>query len=90
MLGSFRPSIRTKDCQHIILDAGHIAVQSDLVSKEALNQIESKKAQKYETEDFEKLEALMYDRFTVRLESTQVRPLPVSGAPIDQRQAEPT
>jgi vacuolar protein sorting-associated protein 13A/C len=36
-------------------------------------QIEAKKAEQYSDEDFKKLESLMYDRFTVRLESAQVR-----------------
>lgn len=66
-------SISTEDCMHIVLDAGHIAISSDLVAKEAMQQIEAKKELKYTDEDFAKLEALMYDRFTVRLESAQVR-----------------
>ncbi|CED84268.1 Vacuolar protein sorting-associated protein [Phaffia rhodozyma] len=61
-----------KNCQHIVLDAGHIAVSSDLVAKEAMQQIESKKAQQYTEEDFQRLESLMYDRFTIRLDSAQL------------------
>lgn len=66
-------SVKTKTCQHIVLDAGHIAIESNLVAKEAMEQIEAKKAQQYSDDDFLKLESLMYDRFTVRLESAQVR-----------------
>jgi vacuolar protein sorting-associated protein 13A/C len=40
-------------------------------------QIEAKKAEQYSDEDFKKLESLMYDRFTVRLESAQVCALPI-------------
>jgi vacuolar protein sorting-associated protein 13A/C len=71
-----RSSITTKVCKHIVLDAGHIAISSDLVSKQALAQIEAKKEQKYTDEDFLELEALMFDRFDVRFESAQVRPKP--------------
>ena len=59
-------------CQHLVLDAGHIAISSDLVSKKALQSIEAKKEQKYTDDDFTELEALMFDRFDVRFESAQL------------------
>jgi vacuolar protein sorting-associated protein 13A/C len=61
------------NCQHVVLDAGHIAVESNLVAKEALAKIRAKEAQQYTDDDFKNLENLMYDRFTIRLEAAQVR-----------------
>jgi vacuolar protein sorting-associated protein 13A/C len=60
-------------CQHIVLDAGHIAVESELVDKKRLEEIRKKQSRQYSEKDFQQLEDLMYDRFYVRLESTQVR-----------------
>ncbi|GAM87826.1 hypothetical protein ANO11243_058540 [Dothideomycetidae sp. 11243] len=56
----------------MILDAGHIAVRSDLIDKDTLADIQSKQKQKYTEEDLKRLEGLMYDKFTVSLTSTQV------------------
>lgn len=56
----------------MILDAGHISVRSDLIDKDTLSEIQSKQNQQYTEEDFKKLEQLMYDKFLVKLESTQV------------------
>jgi vacuolar protein sorting-associated protein 13A/C len=61
-----------KDCQHIVLDAGHISVKSDLADKTALNEIKAKENQEYKDEDYQRLESLMYDKFYVKLESAQV------------------
>ncbi|KAI0145262.1 vacuolar protein sorting-associated protein 13 [Xylariaceae sp. FL1272] len=65
-------SIKTKDSTCLILDAGHISVNSELVDKGTLKQIQDKQQQKYSDEDFKQLESLMYDRFIVKLTSTQV------------------
>ncbi|KAL1297408.1 hypothetical protein AAFC00_004942 [Neodothiora populina] len=56
----------------MILDAGHISVRSDLIDKDTLNEIQSKQAQQYSEEDYKRLEQLMYDKFRVKLHSTQV------------------
>ena len=56
----------------MILDAGHISVRSDLIDKDTLNEIQSKQKQQYTEEDFKRLEQLMYDKFLVKLDSTQV------------------
>jgi vacuolar protein sorting-associated protein 13A/C len=56
----------------LILDAGHISVNSDLVNKETLRDIQSKQKQAYSDADFKRLEGLMYDKFVLNLESTQV------------------
>lgn len=56
----------------MILDAGHISIRSDLIDKDTLNEIQAKQKQQYTEEDFKRLEQLMYDKFLVKLESTQV------------------
>jgi len=56
----------------LILDAGHISVRSDLIDKQTLADVQSKQKQKYTDQDFQKLESLMYDKFQLKLESTQL------------------
>ncbi|PSK35869.1 Vacuolar protein sorting-associated protein 13 [Elsinoe australis] len=56
----------------MILDAGHIAVRSELIDKDTLANIQSKQKQQYTEADFRELEGLMYDKFIVSLDSTQV------------------
>lgn len=65
-------SVTKKSSNCLILDAGHISVTSELVDKDTLRDIQSKQQQKYTDEDFRKLENLMYDKFNLRLHSTQV------------------
>ena len=62
----------TNDCKHLIIDAGHIAIESNLVSKEAIRTIHQKRNQQYTEEDYKNLESLMYDRFYLRLQHAQV------------------
>lgn len=57
----------------MILDAGHIGVSSSLADKAEVRQMQSKKGQALTDDDFHKLEGLMYDEFSLKLESTQVR-----------------
>ncbi|KAI1862359.1 uncharacterized protein JN550_010221 [Neoarthrinium moseri] len=64
--------ITTKRSNCLILDAGHISVSSELVDKDTLKQVQEKQHQQYSDEDFKQLESLMYDRFLVKLTSTQV------------------
>ncbi|KAI5802352.1 hypothetical protein FPQ18DRAFT_313508 [Pyronema domesticum] len=54
----------------LILDAGHVALSSDLVKREDIGDIQAK--HRYSEEDWKHLESLMYDKFRLRLESTQV------------------
>ena len=61
---------RSSNC--LILDAGHVSVTSELVDKKTMQDIQAKQRQQYTEEDFQKLEALMYDKFLLKLESTQV------------------
>ncbi|KAK0609948.1 hypothetical protein B0T17DRAFT_501212 [Bombardia bombarda] len=65
-------SITNKVSTCLILDAGHISVNSKLVDKDTMKEIQSKQNQTYTDEDFKRLESLMYDRFIVKLTSTQV------------------
>ena len=60
------------DCKHLIIDAGHIAIESDLVAKEAIRTIHQKRNTKYTDEDYKNLESLMYDKMSLRLEDAQV------------------
>ncbi|KZF24832.1 vacuolar protein sorting-associated protein 13 [Xylona heveae TC161] len=65
-------SVKVKDCQCLIFDAGHVSLSSELVDKETLREIQSKQKQQYSDEDYKRLEGLMYDKFLLRLDSTQV------------------
>ena len=65
-------NITTKKTICLILDAGHISVNSDLVDKETMKEVQSKQRQAYTDEDYKRLESLMYDKFLVKLSSTQV------------------
>ncbi|OBT96470.1 hypothetical protein VE01_05675 [Pseudogymnoascus verrucosus] len=56
----------------LIVDAGHISVNSDLVDKETMRDIQSKHNQTYTEDDLKRLEGLMYDKFQLKLEATQV------------------
>ena len=66
-------SITTNDCRHLIIDAGHIAIESELADKKAIQEINAKRKQQYTDEDYKQLESMMYDRLTVRLQAAQVR-----------------
>jgi vacuolar protein sorting-associated protein 13A/C len=55
------------------VDAGHISIESDLADKDTVLKVQSKRKQEYTNDDYKRLEALMYDKFTLKLESAQVR-----------------
>lgn len=42
------------------------------MDKDVIKEIQLKRSQKYSEEDYRKLESLMYDKFSLRLESAQV------------------
>lgn len=65
-------SITTRDSTCLIVDAGQIHVSSQLVDKDTMKEIQSKQRQTYSDEDFKRLESVMYDKFIVKLTSTQV------------------
>ncbi|SMY22303.1 unnamed protein product [Zymoseptoria tritici ST99CH_1A5] len=64
----------------LILDAGHISVRSDLIDKKTLADIQSKQKQQYTDKDFKQLESLMYDKFQLKLEATQL----LIGSTVDE------
>lgn len=65
-------SITTKRSTCMILDAGHISVNSELVDRETMKEVQSKHNSAYTDEDHKRLESLMYDKFMVKLTSTQL------------------
>ncbi len=73
-------SVTKKSTICLILDAGHASVRSDLIDKKTLEDIQNKQRQQYTEKDFEKLESLMYDKFVLKLDSTQV----LIGSTVDE------
>lgn len=65
-------SITSQDSTCLIVDAGHIHVESELVNQDTMKEIQSKQRQSYSDADFKRLESAMYDKFLVKLTSTQV------------------
>lgn len=66
-------SVTTVNCRHLIIDAGHIAIESELADKDTIRAVHLKRSQKYSDEDYKRLEDLMYDKMSLRLKSAQVR-----------------
>ncbi|KAK9457717.1 hypothetical protein V1511DRAFT_185294 [Dipodascopsis uninucleata] len=56
----------------LVIDVGHISVISNLVDKSTIRELQSKQSSQYQDYDYEKLKSLMYDKFQLNLESTQV------------------
>ncbi|BFZ60577.1 Vacuolar protein sorting-associated protein 13 [Saitoella coloradoensis] len=65
-------SVTDRDADCIILDAGHIGLESDLVDKAKIREIQAKQKTQYTPEDWKELESLMYDQFDLSLRSTQL------------------
>ncbi|RMD41253.1 hypothetical protein DV735_g3867, partial [Chaetothyriales sp. CBS 134920] len=65
-------SITEKSTLCMILDAGHVSLHSELVAKQTLQEIHSKRNRQYTEADYRQLEGLMYDKFHLKLDSTQV------------------
>ena len=65
-------SITTKSTICLILDAGHISVNSELVDQDTIREVQAKQRQSYTDEDYKRLESLMYDKFLVKLSDTQL------------------
>ncbi|KAI9287283.1 vacuolar protein sorting-associated protein vps13 [Umbelopsis sp. AD052] len=59
------------NAQVIVLDAGHINVESQLAPPDALNALKSKAKEDYNAEDDIQLQSLMYDKFSVQLTQTK-------------------
>ncbi|KAI4286783.1 MAG: hypothetical protein L6R35_003961 [Caloplaca aegaea] len=80
-------SITSESTLCLVLDAGHVSLNSELVDKETMKDIQSKQKKKYSDEDFKQLEGLMYDKFLLKLDSTQVLIGPGIQATKDQLKA---
>ncbi|KAG5925451.1 hypothetical protein E4U42_004279 [Claviceps africana] len=65
-------SVVSKQSTCLLVDAGHIHVNSELVDNKTLKEIQSKQRQIYSEADQKRLESVMYDKFLVKLTSTQV------------------
>lgn len=65
-------SITSESSLCLVFDAGHVSLNSELVDKDTMRDIQSKQKKKYSDEDFKQLEGLMYDKFLLKLDSTQV------------------
>ncbi|OJJ40573.1 hypothetical protein ASPWEDRAFT_220427 [Aspergillus wentii DTO 134E9] len=65
-------SITQESSLCLILDAGHISVNSELVDRQTMKDIQAKQKRQYDEGDYKELEHLMYDRFLIKLDSTQV------------------
>lgn len=65
-----RYSLINQDSPVMIIDAGHINVDSQLADKEVINDIKSKETQS--KKDAATLESLMYDKFNLRLSHTKI------------------
>ncbi|KAJ8058074.1 hypothetical protein OCU04_012933 [Sclerotinia nivalis] len=65
-------NITSRKTTCLILDAGHISVNSELVDEETMREVQSKQKTVYTEADYKRLESLMYDRFVVKLSNTQV------------------
>ena len=56
----------------IILDAGKIHIESNLVGEDKIKELQAKQNQKLTEDEMRELHALCYDRFKLRLEATQI------------------
>ncbi|KAL8951582.1 MAG: hypothetical protein Q9183_007448, partial [Haloplaca sp. 2 TL-2023] len=65
-------SITSESTLCLVVDAGHVSLNSELVDKDTMKDIQSKQKKKYTDEDFKQLEGLMYDKFLLKLDSTQL------------------
>ncbi|CCL98963.1 uncharacterized protein FIBRA_00971 [Fibroporia radiculosa] len=63
--------VTTNECKHLVIDAGHIAIRSELGNKQAIKEIQNKRKQEYQEEDYKRLESMMYDRLSVKLKDAQ-------------------
>ncbi|KAL9616260.1 MAG: hypothetical protein Q9160_008854 [Pyrenula sp. 1 TL-2023] len=77
-------SITQESTLCLIFDAGHVSLNSELVDKDTMRDVQSKQKQQYSEDDYRQLESLMYDKFSLKLDSTQV----LIGPGIDATRAE--
>ena len=65
-------SITTESSLCLILDAGHVALNSKLIDSDTIREVQAKQKKQYTEADYRQLEGLMYDKFLLALHSTQV------------------
>lgn len=65
-------SITAESTLCLILDAGHVSLNSELVDQATIKEIHSKQKKQFSEDDYKQLEGLMYDKFLLKLDSTQV------------------
>jgi len=80
-------SITKESALCLIIDAGHVSLNSDLVDKKTMQDIQSKQKKQYSDQDFRQLEGLMYEKFLLKLDSTQLLIGPGIQATKDQLNA---
>lgn len=68
----------------LILDAGHASFNSQLADKATIQEVEKKQKQQYTEEDHKQLQSLMYDKFSLRLDNTQL----LIGTTIEETKAQ--
>ncbi|CAH7675780.1 hypothetical protein BY996DRAFT_4589772, partial [Phakopsora pachyrhizi] len=59
-------------CQHIMIDAGHISISSNLATMESYEAIKAKQNSNNTDEDHAQIESMMYDCFNIELKDTQL------------------
>ncbi|KAI9852282.1 MAG: hypothetical protein M1838_001170 [Thelocarpon superellum] len=65
-------SVVAEQARCVILDAGHISLNSDLIDPATIREVQSKQKRQLSDEDFHRLEGLMYDKFRLTLHATQL------------------
>ncbi|KAE8217316.1 hypothetical protein CF326_g9483 [Tilletia indica] len=65
-------TVTSQKCQHLVLDAGHIAVRSVLADQSQLNTVKSKQNQHYTEEDYRSWRILCTTGCSSKLESAQL------------------
>jgi len=76
-------NIETENSICLIIDAGHVSLNSELVDQGTIREIQSKHNHTYTAEDLKRLEGLMYDKFLLNLDATQV----LIGPSVDETRA---
>lgn len=56
---------------HLVVDAGHISIESDLVDKNIFREIQAKRSREYNEDDYRRLESVLYDKVLLRLDAAQ-------------------
>ncbi|KAI9251543.1 hypothetical protein BY458DRAFT_17568 [Sporodiniella umbellata] len=68
----FPESLTTQDSSVLVIDAGHINIDSQLADTKLVEDMKAKDITKYNAEDSKNLENLMYDKFNLQLTQTKI------------------